>query len=259
MSKAHIIAVANHKGGVGKTTTTLNLGKALSLLGSRVLIVDIDPQSNLSQSLGIDEPESSIYNMLCQGAEIPVLSLSTGFFIIPSDLELSMAENMLQKDVNGYFQLKNSLQKIASEYDYILIDCPPSLGILTINAFIAATEVLIVIQSEYLAIKGLGTIQELVASIKINLNPDLKIGGVLITQFDKRVVIKRTIAENVLKSFDSLLFKTQIRYNITIAEASVDNKDIFTYNDKSPGAIDYLNLAREVIARHPEKILVQVV
>ena len=190
-----IISIINHKGGVGKTTTTLNLGKALSLTGQRVLIIDLDPQANLSQSVGIDEAETNMYHVLCEQASLPITPIAEKFAIVPADLDLTKAEISLQaKPVEGYFLLKNALHEHFSEYDYILIDCPPSLGILTINALLASQEVLIVLQSQYLALKGMDTIMELVSSVSSNMNAELKISGMLLTQVD-HTVVSRTIIE----------------------------------------------------------------
>ncbi|MDX2305496.1 MAG: ParA family protein [Microscillaceae bacterium] len=243
----HVISLINHKGGVGKTTSTLNLGKALSMLDKRVLIIDIDPQANLSQSLGIEEPEVNIYQAVCEGAELPIMQVAENFDIVPADLDLSEAELRLQSDVNGYFVLRSIVRKVAASYDYILIDCPPSLGILTLNALIASNKVIIVVQSEYLAVKGLQTIFNLIGKLRENLNTDLKILGMLITQLN-HTVFRKSIADTVRSLYEGTVFQTTIRQNITLAEASAGGKDIFTYDSKSPGAEDYLNLAKEIIA-----------
>ncbi|MCS6820916.1 MAG: ParA family protein [Microscillaceae bacterium] len=244
--RTRVIAIVNHKGGVGKTTTTLNLGKALSILGKRVLIIDIDPQSNLSQSVGIEEPPKNIYHTLCEKAPLPTQKLADRFDIVPADLELSGAEIKLITDVNGYFKLKDAILQVKDSYDFILIDCPPSLGILTINAIIAANEVILVVQSQYLAIKGLNTIMDLLSELRRNLNPELKLTGLLMTQVN-RTIVSRSIVETVQKAHKSKVFKTTIRQNVALIEASTVKQDIFTYNDKSQGAEDYLNLAKEIL------------
>lgn len=245
MSK--VIAIINHKGGVGKTTTTLNLGKALSLLEKKVLLIDIDPQANLSQSVGLEDPEKNIYTAFLGGQELPIIEIANNFSLIPSSLDLSEAELKLQKEVNGYFKLKKLLGEIKKNYDFILIDCPPSLSILTINSLIAANNAIIVVQAEYLATKGLQTIISLIEELKENLNPELKIMGMLITQID-RTIIRQQIAEQLKNIYPERVFETTIRSNVTLTEASAMNQDIFTYNDKCSGAVDYMNLAKEILS-----------
>ena len=243
----HVISLINHKGGVGKTTSTLNLGKALSMLGKKVLIVDIDPQANLSQSLGIEEPEINIYQAVCEGADLPIVEADENFHIVPADLDLSEAELRLQSDVNGYFVLRSIVRKVAEQYDFVLIDCPPSLGILTLNALIASNQVIVVVQSEYLAVKGLQTIFNLIEKLKENLNTDLKIKGMLITQLN-HTVFRKSIADTVRNLYEGTVFNTTIRQNITLAEASASGQDVFSFDSKSSGAEDYLNLAKEILS-----------
>lgn len=240
------IAVVNHKGGVGKTTTTLNLGKALSLLGHKVLIVDIDPQANLSQSLKIEDPERSIYHSITERSVVPIQPISGNFHIVPASLDLSGAEVKLIAEVNGYFRLKEGLEPVQDDYDYILIDCPPSLGILTINALIAASEVIVVIQSQYLAIKGLATVMDLIEELRKNLNNKLKVLGLLLTQIN-RTVVSKSIVESVQGSYQDDVFETQIRQNVALVEASTVGQDIFDYDDTSNAAQDYMNLAKEIL------------
>jgi chromosome partitioning protein len=241
-----IIAVINHKGGVGKTTTTLNLGKALALCGKKTLIIDIDPQANLSQSIGIEEPDMHVYQAMLENTPLPIVHLAENFDLIPTDLDLSEAELKLQNDVNGYFKLRNALKTSKDDYDFVLIDCPPSLGILTTNALIAATHILVVVQSEYLAVKGLQTILKLVESVRENLNPDLEVLGMLITQINK-TIFRQNIAETLRNIYQGKVFQTAIRQNISLAEASSVGQDIFTYNSKSAGAEDYMSLAKELL------------
>ncbi|WP_038031821.1 ParA family protein [Thermonema rossianum] len=242
-----IIAVVNHKGGVGKTTSTLNLGKALSLMGKRVLLVDIDPQANLTQHVGLEEPARNLYHAICESEPLPVEILDEGLHIAPADLELSEAELRLKNDVNGYFRLKEALEGVKNAYDYVLIDCPPSLSILTINALIAASEVLVVVQAEYLATKGLQTILNLIDELRKNLNPKLEVAGMLLTQVD-HTVIRRSIVEQVRSIYKGKVFDTVIRSNVALTEASAMHQDIFSYNPHCYGAEDYMQLAKEVEA-----------
>lgn len=242
-----IISLVNHKGGVGKTTTTLNLGKALSIQGKKVLVVDLDPQSNLSQSIGIKEATPNIYDVLCGDMDFPVLQITDNFFITPSSLNLATAEMKLQAEhVTGYTKLKKSLDKIRKNYDYVLIDCPPSLGLLTINGLTSATEIIIVCEPEYLSITGLQTIIDLYEKVKDTFNSSLSILGLLFTQYN-RTVINKGIIKSIRDSYGNKVFETIIRENVKVAEASIHKKDVFSYDNKSIGAEDYMNLSKEVI------------
>ena len=243
---ARIIALVNHKGGVGKTTTTLNLGKALSLKKQKVLLVDIDPQANLSQSVGIEDAPKNIYHVLCDRIKLPTHKLSKGFDLIPAGLDLSGAELKLMTDINGYFRLRESLEPVMDKYDYILIDCPPSLGVLTVNALMASNEVMIIIQSQYLAIKGLQTIMELVVELRKNLNTKLRITGMLLTQVN-RTVVSKAIVETIQKEHQEKVFQTVIRQNVKVTEASTLSQDIFTYDETCMAAEDYMALATEIL------------
>lgn len=243
-----IKTIINHKGGVGKTTTTLNLGKALSLEGYKVLIIDIDPQANLSQSVGIENPEESINDTFHKNVPLPIVKLSDNLSIVPSDLDLVVAENTLSsQQVKGYIALKKALESVKSNYDYILIDCPPSLGVLTTNALLASTEVLIVLQSQILALKGMDTIMAAVESAK-ELNPTLKVTGILITQID-HTVMSKNIIEAVKQTYKGLVYDTMIRRNIAVVESNSQNMDIFTYDPKSAAAEDYRSLTKEILGK----------
>ncbi|WP_020531903.1 ParA family protein [Flexithrix dorotheae] len=241
-----VISILNHKGGTGKTTTTVNLGKALALQGKKVLIVDIDSQSNLSQHVGVESPSETVYDALCKSENLPVIDLGDNLHLVPANLELAGADDELRKNVNGYFRLRESFKAIQSNYDFILIDCPPSLEILTINALIASSEVIIPTQSQYFSIKGLQTIFELIEELKQNLNPTLKIKGILLTQVNN-TVINKTIQETVHEGYGDLVFKTFIRQNVALTEASYSNQTIFDYQSKSQGAEDYFNLSKEIL------------
>ncbi|MDF9801256.1 chromosome partitioning protein [Catalinimonas alkaloidigena] len=243
-----IKSIINHKGGVGKTTTTLNLGKALSIEGYKVLIVDIDPQANLSQSVGIEDPEQSIYHTFCEDKPLPIVRLSETLDIVPSDLDLTVAESKLQAlQVKGYLALKNALAAVKNEYDYVLIDCPPSLGILTNNALLASTDVMIVLQSQYLPTKGMDTIMAAVESAK-GLNSTLNVSGILITQID-HTVMSKSIIDAVRDTYNGLVYQSMIRRNISVVEASSLKQDIFSYDSKCAAAEDYKSLTKEMLGK----------
>ncbi len=246
MRNTVVYAVINHKGGVGKTTTTLNLARALSLLGNDVLIIDLDPQANLTQSLGLNEPTKNITGTLCRNEKLPIIKVYDDLHLVPSDLSLATAEMTLQAEhLLGYTKLKKAIENIKSKYDYIFIDCPPSLGILPINAIIAADEVIIVTQAEYLAITGTKTILELCEKLKDAMNEKLEIAGILFTQFDKTVVSKGIIAA-MRDEYKEKIFTSVIRRSVSLKEASINKVDVFKYDHKSSGAYDYVELACEI-------------
>ena len=244
MSK--VIAISNHKGGVGKTTSTINIGAGLNTLGKRILLLDLDPQANLSQSLGITSQERTIYGALRGLHGLEPISILPGLDVIPSTLDLSGAEIELSGEAGREFILKDLLEPVRGKYDYVLIDSPPSLGLLTINAFTASDLVFIPLQAQYLALQGLAKLVEVIDKIKRRLNPGLSIGGVFVTQYDSRKVLNRDVVEAIRAHFPKELFSTYIRDNIALAEAPAQGMDIFRYSQKSNGAEDYLALSREI-------------
>jgi len=243
---SRIIAVVNHKGGVGKTTTTLNLGKALALQGKKVLLIDLDPQANLSQALDAEENKENMYLSLCSGKSLCILEKGENFYLSPAVLELSKAENELRNDVQGYFRLKKALKNSQNNFDFVLIDCPPSLGILTINALMVANEVLVTLNPQFFAMKGLQTIFDLMEEMKEELNTSLRLTGLLLTQV-QRNILNREISESLYEDYSEKVFKTKIRQNISLAEAVLNRQDVFSYAPKSIGAEDYLALSKEII------------
>ena len=241
-----IIALSNHKGGVGKTTSTINIGAGLNKLGKKVLLIDLDPQANLSQSLGLIDQERNIYGAIKGKYKPQPIEIIKGLDVIPSTLDLSGAEVELSSEAGREYILKELIEPLRRSYDYILIDSPPSLGLLTINAFTASDEVLIPLQAQYLALQGMSKLIEIIEKIQKRLNKKLKIGGVFITQYDNRKVLNRDVAETIHKHFKNKIFITVIRDNIALAEAPAQGVDIFRYNPKSYGAEDYLRLCKEI-------------
>lgn len=250
MSK--IISISNHKGGVGKTTSAINIGAGLNRLGKKILLLDLDPQANLSQSLGLIEPEKTIYGALKGEYSLQPIQILKGLDVIPSTLDLSGAEVELSGEAGREYILKELLEPLRSSYDYIIIDSPPSLGLLTINSFTASDEVLIPLQAQYLALQGLAKLTEVIDKIQKRLNKGLKVGGVFVTQYDSRKVLNRDVVSTIEAHFKDIVFKTIIRDNIALAEAPAQGLDIFRYNAKSKGAEDYLSLSKEIIKRHKQ-------
>ena len=246
-----IVAFSNHKGGVAKTTSAVNIGAGLANLGKKVLLIDIDPQANLTQSLGIKQPKYTIYEGI-NGTidELPIIEVTTSLYLVPSCLDLSGAEIELSSEAGREFLLKEVLAPIVEQFDYILIDCPPSLGLLTINALVAANQVFIPLQAEFLATQGVAKLVEVIEKIKKRLNKKLEIGGVLITQYDNRKILNRDVAQSVKEFFQAQVFDTKIRENVALAEAPSQGLDIFRYNPKSNGAVDYLALCQELLKLH---------
>ncbi|HEX3551317.1 MAG TPA: AAA family ATPase [Candidatus Elarobacter sp.] len=248
---ARVIAIVNQKGGVGKSTTAVNLGASLALLGRRVLVVDIDPQGNTTTGVGVDKRavDRDVYNVLLQHVDVAEVARPTeveNLWIVPATLNLAGAEVELVSTLQRENRLKTALVKVEADYDEILIDCPPSLGLLTINALTAANEVIIPVQAEYYALEGLSQLIAIVRRIKEGLNPDLTIRGVLITMFDGRTKLATEVLEEVHRYFPDRVFQTQIPRNIRLSEAPSYGKPAILFDVKSRGAQAYLSLAREL-------------
>ena len=242
-----VISISNHKGGVGKTTSVINLGAGLNRLGKKVLMIDLDPQANLSQSLKVMEQSNNIYTAL-KGEQAPQpVEILKGLEVIPSTLDLSGAEIEFSGEAGREYLLKEIVEPLRASYDYILIDCPPSLGLLTINALTSSQEIFIPLQAQYLALQGLTKLLEVVDKIGKRLNKELRVGGVFITQYDNRKILNRDVLATIQTHFKDKLFNTKIRDNIALAEAPAKGVDIFRYNPKSYGAEDYLELCKEII------------
>ena len=247
---AKIIAVLNHKGGVGKTTTTINLAAALRQKKKRVLAIDMDGQANLTESCGLSiEEEQTVYGAMRGEYPLPVIELENGLAVVPSCLDLSAAESELINEPGRELILKGLIAKLldSRKFDYILIDCPPSLGLLTLNALTTADFLIIPVQAQFLAMRGMAKITSVIEIVKERLNPNLSIGGIVITQFDKRKTLNKSVAEIINDSFCDKVFKTIVRDNVALAEAPIKGKNVFEYNKICNGAKDYMALAQEVL------------
>lgn len=249
-----IISVANQKGGVGKTTTTVNLGASLAYLGKKVLLVDIDAQGNATSGVGIRKPDvkEDIYDILVNEVDIKETILPTSrenLFIVPATLQLAGAEIELTSMMARESRLKLALNEIKDDYDYILIDCPPSLGHLTINAFTASDSILIPVQCEYYALEGLSQLLNTVRLVQKHFNPDLAIEGVLLTMFDARTNLGAEVVEEVRRYFQEKVYEAVIPRNVRLSEAPSHGLSIIDYDIRSKGAEVYQALAKEVLAR----------
>jgi chromosome partitioning protein len=250
-----IIAIANQKGGVGKTTTTVNLAAALGVLEKKVLLIDADPQANASSGLGIivEEVENGSYQLLehtVSAKQAIVATTSPNVDIIPAHIDLVAIEiELVDKDQREY-KLKEALADIKDEYDYILIDCAPSLGLITLNALVAADSVIIPIQCEYFALEGLGKLLNTIKSVQNIHNPNLDIEGLLLTMYDSRLRLSNQVVEEVKKHFQNMVFKTIIQRNVRLSEAPSFGESIIAYDATSKGAVNYINLANEILKQH---------
>lgn len=254
-----IIAIANQKGGVGKTTTTVNLAASLGVLEKKVLLIDADPQANATSGLGIDVDSIEIgtYQLLehTKNAEETIIkTTSPNVDLIPAHIDLVAIEiELVDKDEREYM-MKKSIIHLKDKYDYILIDCAPSLGLLTLNALTAADSVMIPIQCEYFALEGLGKLLNTIKSVQRIHNPDLDIEGMLLTMFDARLRLSNQVVEEVRKHFSEMVFDTIIQRNVRLSEAPSYGESIIKYDASSKGAANYLNLAQEVLKKNKEKV-----
>lgn len=253
-----IIAIANQKGGVGKTTTAINLSACLAEAGQRVLAVDFDPQGNETSGLGIekDDIEHTVYDLLvgeCEIDECLIISIQENLDLLPSNVELAGAEIELLEIENKEALLKTYLEKVKKNYDFIIIDCPPSLNLLTINALTAANTVLVPIQCEYYALEGLNQVLKTVNLVKKKLNPGLEMEGVVFTMFDARTNLSLQVVENVKENLNQKIYKAIIPRNVRLAESPSHGKPINMYDSKSSGAEGYRDLAKEVVAYEEEE------
>ena len=257
-ASTRIFTVANQKGGVGKTTTTVNVAAALAMGGLRVLVIDLDPQGNASTALGVEHRESAgVYEVLMGNAQmLEVIQKVPGFPVldcVSSNTSLANAEINLVSMVARELQLKEAIESISVNYDYIFIDCPPSLGLLTINAFAASKELLIPIQTEYYALEGLSQLLETYGVVKKRLNPNLNLSTIVLTMFDSRTRLSNDVAANVRSHFPNELIDIPIPRAVRVSEAPSYNQTVMTYDPLSPGAIAYMQVAREIAERGKAK------
>jgi chromosome partitioning protein len=257
-----VIAIANQKGGVGKTTTAINLGASLAVLERRVLIIDADPQANATSGSGFDTKrvKTSIYECLIEDADPNKIILNSeisNLDLVPSHIDLVGAEiEMLNMNEREYM-LKNVIDQVQDAYDYVLIDCSPSLGLITVNALTAADSVIIPVQCEYFALEGLGKLLNTINIIQRGLNPDLEIEGFLLTMYDARLRLSNQVVDEVRKHFQQMVFETIVQRNIKLSEAPSFGKPAVLYDAESRGAVSYLNLAREILQKNEETLLKQ--
>lgn len=253
---AKTVCIVNQKGGVGKTTSSVNLSAALASLGKRILIVDLDPQGNASSGLGLkrhDFQDSNVYHLLIGEQEVTDVIYKTNFenlFIIPANADLVGAEIELVNEHRREYRLKEAFEKVDSQFDYIFIDCPPSLGLLTLNALTSAQSFLVPLQCEYYALEGLSQLLNTAGLVKKSLNPELKIEGILLTMFDSRNNLSHQVVGEIRSHFNDKVFNSIIPRNVRLSEAPSHGLPIFEYDEKSVGSRKYMELAREILDRH---------
>lgn len=247
-----VIAIANQKGGVGKTTTAVNLAACLAALDRKVLLVDSDPQGNATSGLGFDKRDikQCIYDTLINDISMQDVIKHTAYKnldVVPATIQLAGAEIELVSLMNREGRMKNSLERVKHNYDYVIIDCPPSLGLLTINALTAASSVIIPIQCEFYALEGVTMLMNTIQLVQRNLNPALKLEGVLMTMFDSRTNLSTEVVEEVKKYFKTKMYQTIIPRNVRLSEAPSHGQPVIDYDSKSKGALVYMELAQEVV------------
>lgn len=247
-----IISVSNQKGGVGKTTTALSLSAALGVLEKKVLLIDMDPQSNATSGLGVDSNEATLssYNLIIGNAKasnIIIQTSSPNLDLIPAKIDLVGLEIEIVNESSREYLLKNALEKIKEKYDFIIIDCPPSLGLITLNALTCSSSVIIPIQCEYFALEGLGKLLNTIKGVQKVHNPNLSLEGILLTMFDSRLRLSNQVKQDVKKHFGNIVFNTIIPRNVSLGEAPSHGESILMYNATSKGSKSYLKFAQEIV------------
>lgn len=255
-SMPRLLAVANQKGGVGKTTTAINLSTALCAVGKKVLLIDLDPQGNATTGLGVkrSEIQKSIYDVLFDEAEVTEVAVPTkvrGLSVVPSSIHLAGAEIELVTEQYREYRLRNAIRK-PLPYDYVIVDCPPSLNLLTLNAFVGVESLIVPLQCEFYALEGLSHLTKTIRRVRKSLNPDLDIQGIVLTMVDRRNNLSAQVAEDVRKFFGDKVYQTHIPRNVRLSEAPSYGLPAIIYDMKSPGAQAYIQLAKEVIGRERE-------
>jgi chromosome partitioning protein len=244
------ICLLNHKGGVGKTTSVACIGAGLALRGKRVLVIDLDPQTNLTESMGVKNHPLSIYDAMSSGKSLPIVAVKENLSVVPSALNLAGLELEIAARMSRETILRRLIEPLKSQFDYAVIDCPPSLGLLTINGLVAADEVLIPLEAEFLAYRGIDTIVGIIETVRTHFNQKLYISGVFLTKYNRQRILTKSIREEVAQYFGDVLFVNNVRVNVALAEAPANGQDIFTYAPESNGAEDYLAIVDELLRRH---------
>jgi chromosome partitioning protein len=243
------IVIANHKGGVGKTTSSINISAGLAKKGKNVLIIDADPQSNLTESFGIFDPVKDLYLSFSKGEPLSIINVKKNLSIVPNSLNFSGIELEIAGRMPREIILKELIAGLDKTYDYCIIDCPPSLGLITLNALVAADDVYIPMEAEFLAYRGIDSIVGIINLVKKHFNPGLMTKGVFFTKYNEQRVLTKEIKNQIKGYFGDNLMKTAIRVNVALAEAQSSGKDIFEYDPNSNGAKDYMSLVNEIIKR----------